>query len=84
MPARYIQSIYKQYTLFIKDQQAQQSAAAEDMIEELEDGGGMMGAPSAKKQNPNQPQLTPREEQLRAIHQNIQNGMIDNPPEAPE
>ena len=80
MPNRYIQSIYKQYTLFLKDQKAQESAAAEDMIEELEDGGGTIMGPTNNGSNSN---VSPREEQIAAIHRNIQMG-IENPPDTPE
>jgi hypothetical protein len=79
MPNRYIQSIYKQYTLFLKDQKAQESMAAEDMMEELEDGGmPMMGSANGNEK----PNMTSREEQLAAIYKNIKMGE-ENPPDAP-
>lgn len=82
MPSRYIHTIYKQYTIFLKDQDAQKSAAAEDMMEELEDGGGSMGTPKTNKAEANK--LTAREEQIRQIQENIQKGLENPPPEAPE
>ena len=82
LPARYIQSIYKQYTLFIKDQAAQQAAAAEDMIEEMEDGSYISSGRSSKNIK-NQTNLTPREEQILAIQKTIE-GSYDIPIEAPE
>ena len=79
MPVRYTQSIYKQYTIFLKDQDAQKAAAAEDMVEELEDGGGFGGGISynnAKKSssNSNQNMISIREQQLAAIKANLAKG----------
>ncbi|MBR6289306.1 MAG: hypothetical protein IKR19_08225 [Acholeplasmatales bacterium] len=75
LPVRYTQSIYKQYTIFLKDQEAQKAAAAEDMMEELEDGGmsGGISYNNAKhppKTNSNN-MVSIREEQLAAIRRNL-------------
>ena len=67
MPFRYTQAIYRQYHLFTKSQEAQQSAAAEDMMEELEDGSmGTGGGSAAKHKNKGV-----REQQIAQIQRNI-------------
>ena len=92
MPSRYVQSIYKQYTIFLKDQAAQKAAAAEDMIEELEDGGGISGIShnNAKNPPPNSGDMVSiREQQLAAIRANLakaeqqESGLGEPEPEDP-
>jgi hypothetical protein len=73
LPVRYTQSIYKQYTIFLKDQEAQKAVAAEDMMEELEDGG-MSGISHNNAKHPptsNDNMVSIREQQLAAIRRNI-------------
>lgn len=83
MPSRYIHTIYKQYTIFLKDQDAQKAAAAEDMMEEIEDGGGSMAGVKTNNAGSNN-KLTAREEQIKQIQDNIKKGLENPPPEAPE
>lgn len=79
MPSRYVQSIYKQYTIFLKDPKAQQAAAAEDMMEELEDGGGLGGAmpPPNNSSSKSEDINSIRERQLAAMKANIERGPIE-------
>ena len=72
MPARYVQAIYKQYSLFLKDQKAQEAAAAEDVIEELEDGA-MAGTPRTRSTRQPKSNLTARQK-LMQMQQNIAEG----------
>ena len=84
MPVRYVQSIYKQYTLFLKDSKAQEGAAAEDMIEELEDsamysGNSQMGDGTSTSSNTNK-QMSPNDRlaQLQMRLQNAREEALDN------
>ena len=72
MPFRYTHAIYRQYHLFTKSQEAQQSAAAEDMMEELEDG--VPGGGSAA----NHKKMTVREQQMLEIKNNLKKNMIES------
>lgn len=66
MPVRYIQTIYKQYTIFLKDKQAQENAAAEDVLEELEDGA-MMGGGSRPQASINTNEETKDEKSMKQM-----------------
>ena len=92
LPVRYVQSIYKQYTIFLKDQEAQRAAAAEDMMDELEDGGMSGGISHNNAKHPptsNDNMVSIREQQLAAIRKNLakaeeQSGEDFKPAEDPQ
>jgi hypothetical protein len=74
LPARYIQAIFRQYHLFTKSQEAQQAAASEDMMEELEDGSMAPVSGSANgnnNSNEDRKLTTIREQQLANIRKAI-------------
>lgn len=83
LPARYIQAIYNQYSIFAKSQEAQQAAASEDIVEELEDGGMGYGgsvAPAKESKEVNQNNLASvREQQLKKIRENIAAAQSSDP-----
>jgi hypothetical protein len=83
MPARYIQAIFKQYHLFTKSQEAQQAAAGEEMMEELEDGsiGGSPGLPASKNTSSEGKILNIREQQIKKIKESIAASKTGNPEE---
>ena len=82
MPVRYVQSIYKQYTLFLKDSKAQEGAAAEDMIEELEDSAMYSGNSQMEDESPTpsnkQMSADDRLAQLQMRLQNAREEALDN------
>ena len=81
LPARYLHAIFKQYHLFSKNQEAQQAAAAEDMVEELEDGAAVGAVPSSSNnERPmSKPMMSAREEQLKKIREIMANANSTDP-----
>lgn len=73
LPNRYIQRIYKNYTLYLKDSKAQQSDAVEEMVEELEGSGGSGGntaeAPTKATTNTANNNLDIRSQQIKSIRE---------------
>lgn len=73
LPNRYIQRIYKNYTLYLKDSKAQQSDAVEEMVEELEGSGGSGGntaeAPTKTTTNTANNNLDIRSQQIKSIRE---------------
>lgn len=73
LPVRYTQAIFKQYHIFSQSQEAQQAAASEDMMEELEDGAMGFGGAETGSGNKTAPvNLNIRAEQIKKIRESIQ------------